>query len=146
MAVANLVKDIRAAIADFATPAHLELAAWLGAADRLAYVHPSGALELLGGEADGDIEFITAVGPRSYWPALEAQAYADALAAFKRDGVKPDDLMRATKALVTAARQREAAWSPEEWDYRIQAAIVAWIYWDDEPGAASGSAQRNPYE
>lgn len=132
----NLVTDVRTAIADFAPPAHLQLAAWFGTADRLACLHPSGALELLGGETDSDIAFISAVGPRSYWPALEAQAYTDALTAYKRDGGSPDHLLRAAKALVTPARQREAAWSPEEWEYRILAAITAWIYWDDEPGPA----------
>lgn len=137
----NLVKEVRAAIADFTPAAHLQLAAWLGTADRLACIHPSGALELLGGETDRNMEFITAVGPRSYWPATEARAYAEAVTAFKRDGGTPDDLARAAKALVTAARQREDAWGPEEWEYRILAAITAWIYWDDERGAAA--AQRS---
>jgi hypothetical protein len=135
----GLVADIRAAILEFAPTADTQLAAWFGTADRLAYVYPSGALELLGGENERRLAFITAVGPRSYWPSAEAAAYAKAVVAFKGDLGTVDALAHAAKDLVTAACHREAAWSPEEWEYRTMAAIAAWIYWDDEPGGVAPS-------
>jgi hypothetical protein len=133
--VRSLVNDVRSAILDFAPGPDDELAAWFGTADRLACAHPSKALELLAGEADDRLAFVTAVGPRSYWPAAEAEAYTGALAAFTTDRGTVEELASAAKSLVRTARQREAAWSREEWEFRILAAIMAWIYWDDEPGA-----------
>jgi hypothetical protein len=136
----NLVKDIQLAILDFKPPADLHVAAWFGTADRLAYVHPSGMLELLGGESrpnsgeGGRIDFVTAVGPRSYWPEEEARVYRTALAALSQ-GSPVEDVAHAAKALVAAARRREGMWRPDEWQFRIAAAITGWIYWDDEPGA-----------
>ena len=47
----NLVKDISAAIVAFVPPPDLQLAAWFGTADRLAYAYPSGVLALLGSES-----------------------------------------------------------------------------------------------
>lgn len=138
----SLVRDIQSAILDFKPPSDLQLAAWFGTADRLAYVHPSGMLELLGGETQpkagdaGCIDFVTVVGPRSYWPEAEARAYRSAVEAFTQGGRPIEDLAQAAKALVSAARRGEATWSPEEWLFRIMAAIAAWIFWDDEPGAA----------
>ena len=146
MVLENLVKDISEAIVAFVPPADLQLAAWFGTADRLAYVHPSGVLDLLGAESAknetcGAIQFVTAVGPRSYWPQEEAKSYRDAVEAFRLDSGDVDDLAHAAKALVVAARHRELAWSRDEWQYRMMAAIAAWIYWDDEPGAARDAAQ-----
>jgi hypothetical protein len=137
----NLVTDIQSAILGFEPAGDFHLAAWFGAADRLAYAHPSGALELLtGGDGScsddvGGIAFITVVGPRSYWPEAEARAYRQALTELSLDGESVEDVTHAAKALVTAARRREASWSRDEWQFRIMAAITGWIYWDDEPGA-----------
>lgn len=138
----NLVEDVGAAVGSFATPADLQFAAWFGAADRLAYAHPSSVIELLRGESPktgtpGGIHFVTAVGPRSYWPREEAEAYREALDAFRLDTTTIADLASAAKALVTESRRRDSAWSQDEFQYRIVAAITAWIYWDDEPGAAT---------
>ena len=137
----NLVMEIRAAIASFVTPPELQLEAWLGTADRLAYVHPSGVLELLGGETlrheiQEGLTFVTAVGPRSYWPQKEAESYRDAVKAFRPNRSSVEDVALAATALVGAARQRESTWSQDEWLFRILASVTAWIYWDDEPGAA----------
>jgi hypothetical protein len=138
--MASLVTDVLAAIASFEAPADLQLEAWFGTADRLAYVHPSAVLDMLGAASshtaqDGSpMEFITAVGPRSYWPEVKASAYGSALAAF-REGGEVEGLAQAAKALVSEARRREAAWGPDEWQFRMTAAIVGWVYWDDEPGA-----------
>ena len=134
----NLVRDIQSAILDFEPPAALHLAAWFGTADRLAYVHPSGVLELLGGEMRaeaGCIDFVTAVGPRSYWPEPEARAYRTSAETWTQGGLPTEDLAQAARTLVSAARRAEASWSREEWQFRIMAAIAAWIFWDDEPGA-----------
>ena len=136
----NLVRDIQSAILGFEPPPALHPAAWFGTADRLAYTHPSGMLELLGGVSRpnagevGGIHFVTAVGPRSYWPEKEAKAYRTALEALTQHG-PVDDVAHAAKALVAVARRREATWSHDEWHFRIKAAITAWIFWDDEPGA-----------
>ncbi len=143
----TLVEDVRAAVVAFAPPSHLQLAAWFGTADRLAYRHPSGLSELFSGDipkagVPGGIEFVTVVGPRSDWPQAEAHAYSEALDAFRSDRGVVEVLARAAKTLVTAARRREAAWSPDERQYRILVAITAWIYWDDEPGAARALAGR----
>ena len=138
--MANLVQDVLSALLAFDGAAELQLDAWFGTADRLAYVHPSGVIDLLVPPAPtvkrdtAPIDFITAVGPRSYWPETEANAYRTALEAFAHGGTI-EDVALAAKSLVAAARRRETTWSIDEWHFRIAAGITAWIYWDDEPGA-----------
>jgi hypothetical protein len=136
---ANLAKDVMTALLAFEGTGDLHLEAWFGTADRLAYAHPSGVVDQLMPATQptdrvGAIAFITAVGPRSYWPEAEATAYRAALDAFALGGTI-EDLALAAKSLVGAARRRESAWSLEEWQFRIAAGITAWVYWDDEPGA-----------
>lgn len=138
--MASLVTDVLAAIASFEAPADLQLEAWFGTADRMAYVHPSAVLDMLGAAPShtaqdrSRMEFITAVGPRAYWPEDKASAYRSALASFG-DGGGVEGLAQTAKALVSEARRREAAWGQDEWLFRMTAAIAGWIYWDDEPGA-----------
>lgn len=141
MITENLVMDIHTAIRAFEPTADLHLAAWFGTADRLAHFHPSGMLELLGDETRpnarevGGIDFVTAVGPRSYWPEEEARAYRNAVVACTQGGRPTDDAAHAAKALVAAARRLEGAWSRQERLFRMTAAIMGWIFWDEEPGA-----------
>jgi hypothetical protein len=138
--VANLLRDVMSALLAFDETADARLDCWFGTADRLAYVHPSGVTDLViaarpAVDDDGRaLDFITAVGPRSYWPETEANAYKASLESLARGGTI-EELVKAAKVLVAAARRREASWSREEWQFRIAAAITAWIFWDDEPGA-----------
>lgn len=142
----NLVEEVRSAIAGFDPSSRTSVAAWVGCADRLAHVHPSGFFELLTDsdapdgrgrlETPGTLEFVTLVGPRSYWPEREATAYRAVLAALTCDEAGVERVAVAARELVQAARVREATWSRDEWFYRVSAAIVGWICWDEGPGAA----------
>jgi hypothetical protein len=143
-----LTEEIRSIILDPRPSSFDPAAAWFGSADRLAHVHPSGLVELLT-DADGPrtsrepgktsrLAFVSVVGPRSYWPESEALAYRAALKAFTRDDGGVERVTCAAKALVGAGRDRECRWGPDEWHFRVLAAIAGWVYWDDEPGAFQG--------
>lgn len=142
-ALKTLVDAVWAAVLGFSPSPRASAAAWIGCADRLALAHPSPLLRLLRLEGvedgGGRLEFVTVVGPSSYRPGREAATYRSALASLSHDAAGVRRASAAARALVLAARDREFAWSDGEWEYRLLAAITAWVYWDDEPGAARRS-------
>ena len=139
-----IVEHVHDAVLSF-DPGHGlgSVAAWIGMADRLAMVHPSGLLELVAESAtDPDdepasgLEFITVVGPRPGSLRKRAAAYATAARALlERDG-DPIASFTTARDLCVHAMERFARLPKGEREWRFMVAIGGWTFFDDEPGAA----------
>ena len=142
-----VIENVHEAVLSF-DPGHGfgSVAAWIGTADRLATVHPSGLLELVAESAtDGErrddepasgLEFITVVGPRPGGLRKRAAAYATAARALlERDG-DPIAPFTAARHLCVNAMEHFARLPKGEREWRLLVAIGGWTFFDDEPGAA----------